>query len=177
MSPYACAKVSAFYFTRYYRKSLGIFASNAILYNHESPRRTQEYVTRKITSSVARISLGKQKKLELGDTSAKIDWGYAKEYMEAAHSILQLDETDFFIIATGEAHSVQEFVDEAFDYVGLKSCDYLEINKKLIRPTKTSTLIGDISKAKKTLNFDPQIKLKELVKLMVEEDLKKESLQ
>ena len=175
MSPYACAKASAYYFTRYYRQSLGLFASTAIMYNHESPRRTEEYVTRKITSSVARISLGKQESLELGDTSAKIDWGYAREYMEAAHSILQLDEPEDFIIATGEAHSVQEFVNEAFDFVGLKSSDYLEINKKLLRPTKTSTLVGDISKAKKKFEFNPKFKFKELVHLMLEEDLKIES--
>lgn len=175
MSPYACAKASAYYFTRYYRQSLGLFASSAIMYNHESPRRTEEYVTRKITSSVARISLGKQESLELGDTSAKIDWGYAREYMEAAHSIMQLGEPEDFIIATGEAHSVQEFVNEAFDFVGLKSSDYLEINKKLLRPTKTSTLVGDISKAKKKFQFNPKFKFKELVHLMLEEDLKIES--
>jgi len=172
MSPYACAKVSAYYFCRYYRRSLGIFASTAILYNHESPRRTQEYVTRKITSSVARIYLGKQDKLELGDTSAKIDWGYAKEYMDAAHSILQLDEPDDFIIATGESHSVQEFANEAFRCVGLNASDYLQINNKLIRPSKTSDLIGNISKAKKSFGFDPKFKFKELVHLMVQEDLK-----
>ena len=175
MSPYACAKASAYYFTRYYRQSLGLFASTAIMYNHESPRRTEEYVTRKITSSVARISLGKQECLELGDTSAKIDWGYAREYMEAAQSILQLDEPDDFIIATGEAHSVQEFVNEAFEFVGLKSSDYLVINKKLLRPTKTSTLVGDISKAKKKFEFNPKFKFKELVHLMLKEDLKIES--
>ena len=175
MSPYACAKASAYYFTRYYRQSLGLFASTAIMYNHESPRRTEEYVTRKITSSVARISLGKQESLELGDTSAKIDWGYAREYMEAAQSILQLDEPDDFIIATGETHSVQEFVNEAFEFVGLKSSDYLVINKKLLRPTKTSTLVGDISKAKKKFEFNPKFKFKELVHLMLKEDLKIES--
>lgn len=175
MSPYACAKASAYYFTRYYRQSLGLFASTAIMYNHESPRRTEEYVTRKITSSVARISLGKQECLELGDTSAKIDWGYAREYMEAAQSILQLDEPDDFIIATGETHSVQEFVNKAFEFVGLKSSDYLVINKKLLRPTKTSTLVGDISKAKKKFEFNPKFKFKELVHLMLKEDLKIES--
>lgn len=175
MSPYACAKASAYYFTRYFRQSLGLFASTAIMYNHESPRRTEEYVTRKITSSVARISLGKQECLELGDTSAKIDWGYAREYMEAAQSILQLDEPDDFIIATGETHSVQEFVNEAFEFVGLKSSDYLVINKKLLRPTKTSTLVGDISKAKKKFEFNPKFKFKELVHLMLKEDLKIES--
>lgn len=175
MSPYACAKASAYYFTRYFRQSLGLFASTAIMYNHESPRRTEEYVTRKITSSVARISLGKQECLELGDTSAKIDWGYAREYMEAAQSILQLDEPDDFIIATGETHSVQEFVNEAFEFVGLKPSDYLVINKKLLRPTKTSTLVGDISKAKKKFEFNPKFKFKELVHLMLKEDLKIES--
>ena len=175
MSPYACSKVSAYYFSKYYRKSHGIFASTAILYNHESPRRTQEYVTRKITSSVARIYLGKQEKLELGDISAKIDWGYAREYMEAAHSILQLDEPDDFIIATGETHSVEEFVEEAFNFVGLNANKYLEINKKYLRPSKTSTLVGDISKAREKFDFNPKIKFKELVHLMVEADLKIES--
>lgn len=173
-SPYACAKVMAYYLTRYYRQNFGIFASTAILYNHESPRRTNEYVTRKITSSVARIACGKQDKLVLGDMSAKIDWGYSKEYMEAAWQILQLDKPDDFIIATGEAHSVKEFVDEAFNVVNLKPEDYIVIDTNLLRPTKTSALIGDISKAKQTFGYDPKIKFKELVKLMVEADLKSE---
>jgi GDPmannose 4,6-dehydratase len=173
MSPYACAKASAYYFTRYYRKSLGLFASTAIMYNHESPRRTEEYVTRKISKTVARIHLGLAEKIELGDISPEIDWGYSKEYMEAAHSILQLDNPDDFIIATGEGHSVKEFLEEAFNFVGLDYMNYLKTNSKFFRPSKTSTLVGDISKAKKTFNFSPKIKFKELVQLMVEEDIKK----
>lgn len=173
-SPYACSKLFAYHLTRYYREAFGIFASNAILYNHESPRRTPEYVTRKITQSVARIACGKQDKLILGDLTACIDWGYAKEYMQAAWQILQLDKPDDFIIATGETHSVEEWVKEAFAVVNLKSDDYVLTDPKLLRPTKTSTLTGDISKAKKAFGFDPKIKFKELVKLMVEADLERE---
>lgn len=173
-SPYACSKLFAYHLTRYYREAFGIFASNAILYNHESPRRTPEYVTRKITQSVARIACGKQDKLILGDLTACIDWGYAKEYMQAAWQILQLDKPDDFIIATGETHSVEEWVKEAFAVVHLKSDDYVLTDPKLLRPTKTSTLTGDISKAKKAFGFDPKIKFKELVKLMVEADLERE---
>lgn len=135
-SPYACAKVMAYYLTRYYREAFGIFASTAILYNHESPRRTPEYVTRKITQSVARIAKGKQDKLILGDLSACIDWGFAKEYMEAAWNILQIDTPDDFVIATSEAHSVKEFVDEAFAIVNLKPENYVAIDQTLFRPTK-----------------------------------------
>lgn len=174
-SPYACAKVLAHYITRYYREAFGMFASTATLYNHESPRRTEEYVTRKIARSVARIVCGKQDKLVLGDMSAQIDWGYAKEYMEAAWNILQLDKPDDFIIATGETHSVEEFVDEAFKVVDLNARKYVVSDQKLYRPTQTSVLAGDISKAKKTFNFEPKIKFKELVKIMVESDLKIES--
>ena len=173
-SPYACAKVMAYYLTRYYRQAFGMFAVNAIFYNHESPRRTEEYVTRKITSSVARIACGKQKQLTLGDLSMRIDWGFAGEYMEAAWKMLQAGQPDDFIIATGEAHSVEEFVEEAFKAVNLKSKDYVFIDSKLLRPTKTSPLVGDISKAKEKLGYEPKIKFKELVKMMVEADLKKE---
>jgi GDPmannose 4,6-dehydratase len=170
-SPYACFKVMAYYLTRYYRQNFGIFASTAILYNHESPRRTDDYVTRKITRAVARIASGKQDKLILGDLSAKIDWGYSKEYMEAVWQILQLEEPDDFVIATGEAHSVQEFVEEAFKVVNLNAADYVNIDPSLLRPTKTSVLTGDISKARQKFGYDPKIKFKELVKLMVEADL------
>lgn len=173
-SPYACAKVMAYYLTRYYRQAFGIFASTAIFYNHESPRRTEEYVTRKITKAVARIACKKQDKLTLGDLSARIDWGYAREYMEAAWQILQLPQADDFIIATGEAHSVKEFVDEAFSAAGLKSEQYVSIDQSLVRPTKTSALIGNITKAKQAFSFDPQYKFKKLVKLMVESDIKAE---
>lgn len=173
-SPYACAKVMAYYLTRYYRKAFGIFASTAIFYNHESPRRTEEYVTRKITRSVARIVNGKQDKLVLGDLSARIDWGYAKEYMETAWQILQLDQPDDFVIATGEEHSVKEWVDEAFAVAGIKPEDHVVTDPGLLRPTKTSMLIGDIRKAAEAFAFNPKFKFKELVRLMVEYDLRAE---
>ena len=151
-----------------------MFASTAILYNHESPRRTEEYVTRKITRSVARIVHGKQDKLVLGDLSARIDWGYAREYMEAAWQILQLDQADDFIVATGEAHSVEEFVNEAFAVVNLKPEDYVVSSKKFFRPTKTGVLVGDTAKARTTFGFEPKVKFKQLVRLMVEADLEAE---
>jgi GDPmannose 4,6-dehydratase len=173
-SPYACAKVMAYYLTKYHREAFGMFASTAILYNHESPRRTEEYVTRKITKSVARIVCGKQDKLILGDLSARVDWGYAKEYMEAAWQMLQLDEPDDFVIATGEAHSVQEFVEEAFAVVNLRPEEYVVSSQDLFRPTKTGVLIGDTSKARTSFGFEPQVKFKELIKLMVEADLEAE---
>lgn len=175
-SPYACAKTMAYYLTRYYRQAFGMFASIGILYNHESPRRMPEYLTRKVTQAVARIVSGKQKNLVLGDMAALIDWGYAREYMEAAWKILQQDKPDDFIIATGEAHSVKEWVKESFTAVNLKSEKYVVIDPKLLRPTKTSSLIGDITKAKKTFGFNPKIKFEKLVKLMVEADLKRERL-
>ena len=173
-SPYACAKVFAYHLTRYYREAFGIFASTGILYNHESPRRTEEYVTRKITKSVARIACGKQDKLILGDLSARIDWGYSKEYMETAWEILQLDNPDDFIIATGEEHSVKEFVDEAFTIVNLRLEDYVVSDQSLFRPTKTSILIGDATKANKAFGFEPKVRFKELVKVMMDADLEVE---
>jgi len=173
-SPYACAKAMAYYLTRYYRNTFDMFASVAILYNHESPRRTPEYVTRKITQSVARIALGKQKKLVLGDLSARIHWGYAKEYMEAAWQMLQLDAADVFIIATGEAHSVKEWVDKAFAVVNLKPAQYVVTDARLLRPAKTSTFIGDTDKARKSFGFDPKVRFDKLVELMVQEDLERE---
>jgi len=175
-SPYACAKAMAFYLARYYRNNFGIFASTAIFYNHESPRRMPEYVTRKITQAVARIACGKQDKLILGDLTANIDWGYAREYMETAWQILQLDKPDDFVVATGEAHSVREWVEEAFAAVNLKPDKYVVTDAKLLRPTKTSTLVGDTTKAQKAFGFNPKVKFKELVNLMVEADLKNESL-
>ena len=173
-SPYACAKVAAYHLTRYYREAFGLFASNAILYNHESPRRPPEYVGRKISQAVARIACGRQKQLVLGDLSARIDWGYAKEYMEAAWRMLQLDHPDDFVIATGEAHSVQEWVEEAFAVVNLKPDPYVVTDPALLRPSKTTTLIGDITKARKAFGFDPKFKFKELVRMMVEADLQAE---
>ena len=174
VSPYACAKVAAYYLTRYYREAFGMFASNAILYSHESPRRTPEYVTRKITQAVARIACGRQNKLVLGDLSARIDWGYSKEFMEAAWRMLQLDRPDDFVIATGEAHSVKEWVEEAFAVINLKPDDYVVTHPSLLRPSKTSTLIGDITKARGSLGFDPKFKFKKLVRMMVEADMQTE---
>ncbi len=173
-SPYACSKILAYHMTRYYREAFGIFASTAILYNHESPRRTVEYLTRKVTRAVARIARGKQQTLMLGDLSAKIDWGYSREFMEAAWSILQAPAPDDFVIATGEAHSVREWVDEAFAIVGLDPDKYLVSDERFMRPTKTSPLVGDIAKARRTFGFDPKVKFKELVRLMVEADLREE---
>lgn len=175
-SVYALSKISAYYFTRYYRKTFQMHASTAIFYNHESPRRTSEYVTRKITQSVARIAHGKQDRLVLGDLSAHIDWGYAREYMEAAWNILQQSESDDYVIATGEAHSVQEFVDESFRCAGLDPSKYVESSSEFIRPTATSTLVGDTQKAREKFGFNPKVKFKELVKLMVEADMKAEAV-
>ncbi len=171
-SPYACAKILSFELARHYRRAYGMFASTAIFYNHESPRRTEEYVTRKITASAARIKAGVQKTLALGSLDAKIDWGYAKEYMEAAWTILQQERPDDFIIATGEIHSVREFLEEAFNLLDLDPYKYTTFDTKLIRPSSTGILIGDISKAKATFNFEPKVKFKELVGLMVKEDIK-----
>ncbi len=171
-SPYAVCKVHAYYLARYYRQAFGIFVSTAILYNHESPRRTEEYVTRKITRSVARIATGQQKELRLGDLSARIDWGYAREYMEAAWQILQQDKPDDFIIASGEGHSIKEFVDAAFSIVNLDPGKYVVSDKRLYRPTKTSVLIGDTTKAREKFGFEPKVKFRELVKLMVDADIK-----
>jgi GDPmannose 4,6-dehydratase len=171
-SPYACTKILAYHFTRYYREAFGIFASTAILYNHESPRRTEEYLTRKVTRGVARIARGKQQHLMLGDLSARIDWGYSREFMEAAWSILQAPAADDFVIGTGEAHSVQEWVNEAFAIVGLDPAKYVVQDERFMRPTKTSPLVADISKAKRIIGFNPKITFKPLVRLMVEADLR-----
>lgn len=170
-SPYAIAKTFSFYTARYYREAFGMHISTGILFNHESPRRTVDYVTRKITNAVAGIANGTQSKLVLGDLSARIDWGYAKDYMECAWKMLQQDSPDDYIVATGITHSVKEFVDSAFSVVGLDPEKYLEISQEFMRPTKTSELIGDSSKAKKKLKFEPKVGFEELIKLMVESDL------
>ena len=174
-SAYAIGKVTAYYFTRYYRETYGMHASAGILYNHESPRRSTEYVTRKITNSVARIALGKQERLVLGDLSARIDWGYAREYMEAAWTMLQQPAADDYVIATGEAHSVEEFVDEAFANAGLNAADHVDSDKALFRPANTSVLVGDTTKAHLKFGFEPKVRFKDLVKTMVDEDMALES--
>jgi GDPmannose 4,6-dehydratase len=172
MNPYSCAKVFAYHVCHMYRKVYDMHVSVGIFYNHESPRRTESYVTRKITSSVARIKAGLQDKLVLGDISALIDWGYAPEYMEAAWQIMQLDKPDTFVIGTGEAHSVKSFAEEAFSYVGLDSRCYLESSQTLFRPTQNSVLKADFSKAKDVFGFCPKIKYRDLIKIMMDHDLK-----
>ena len=147
----------------------------AIFFNHESEIRAEEYVTRKITKSVARIFCGKQSELHLGDIKAKIDWGYAKDYIKAAYNIMQLSKPDVFVIGSGKSYTVEYFVKKCFQYVGLNYKKYLKINKKLIRLSKTTSLLADTSKAKKAFNFEIDTKLDKLISIMMENDLKIES--
>ncbi len=171
-SPYGCSKVLAYVTSRYYRDVFGMFVSVGIFYNHESPRRPEAYVTRKITGSAVRIANGLQDKLYLGDLSAEVDFGFAGEYMEAAWNIMQLDKPDDFIICTGETHSIQELLELAFSYVGLDPDKYAQFDKSLLRPSKTDRLVGDYSKAKKAFGFEPSIRFKDLVKMLVDYDQK-----
>jgi GDPmannose 4,6-dehydratase len=171
-SPYALSKVMAYWATVNYRESYNIFACNGILFNHESPRRGETFVTRKITRAVARIKAGLDKKLFLGNLDAKRDWGYAKEYVEAMWLMLQQDLPDDFVVATGETHTVKEFIEESFSYAGLDWKDYVEIDPKYLRPSEVDILIGDASKAKRILGWEAKTKLKDLVKLMVDSDIK-----
>lgn len=166
-SPYAVAKVYAYWATVNYRESYGLFACNGILFNHESPRRGETFVTRKITRAVAEIKAGKQDKLYLGNLEAKRDWGYAREYVEAMWLMLQQEQPDDYVVATGETHSVKEFLQEAFSYVGLDWQDYVEIDPKYFRPAEVDLLIGDASKAKQVLGWEPRTTFKDLVRLMV----------
>ena len=170
-SPYAAAKVHAYWITVNYRESYDMFACNGILFNHESPRRGETFVTRKITRAVARIKLGMQKKLYLGNIDAKRDWGYAKEYVEAMWLMLQQDQPDDFVIATGEMHSVREFLEEAFGHVGLDYNDFVEIDPRYYRPAEVDTLLGDPAKAREKLGWSPKVPFKELVQIMVEADM------
>ena len=170
-SPYACSKVFAFWTTVNYRKSYNIFACNGILFNHESPRRGETFVSRKITRAATRIKLGLQEKLYLGNLDAKRDWGYAPEYVEAMWLMLQQKKPDDFVLATGEMHSVREFLDEAFGYLDLRWEDYVEIDPRYFRPTEVEQLQGDYSKAKKILSWKPKTKFKELVRIMVDADM------
>jgi GDPmannose 4,6-dehydratase len=170
-SPYAAAKLYAFWMVNNYREAYKIFACNGILFNHESPRRGETFVTRKITRALARIKLGLEKKLYLGNLNAKRDWGYAGDYVEAMWLMLQQDEPDDYVIATGESHSVKEFLEEAFSYAGLDWREYVEVDPRYFRPTEVDSLLGDASKARKQLGWEPRIRFKELVKLMVDADL------
>jgi len=170
-SPYACAKVYAHWQTLNHRESYGMFACNGILFNHESPRRGETFVTRKITRAVARIVAGQQKKLYMGNLDAKRDWGYAKDYVQAMWLMLQQDEPDDYVVATGETHSVREFLDLAFGHVNLNWQDYVAFDERYLRPAEVDLLIGDPSKAKAKLGWQPSVTFEELVHLMVEADL------
>jgi len=171
-SPYGCAKAFAYWITVNYRESYNLHASNGILFNHESPRRGETFVTRKITRAVAHILAGLQEKVYLGNLDAKRDWGYAKEYVEAMWLILQQEKPDDYVIATNETHSVREFLELAFAHVGLDWRKYIEIDKKYYRPAEVDLLIGDYSKAKEQLGWAPKTKFADLVKLMVDADVK-----
>ena len=187
-SPYGCAKVFAYHITRNYRESYGLFACNGILFNHESPRRGQTFVTRKITMALCNIKLGNQEKLYLGNMDAKRDWGYAKEYVESMWLMLQQEKPDDYVVATGETHTVREFVEESCKVLGMeiewkgkgineKGIDkktgktIVEIDPQYFRPTEVDLLLGDPSKAKRILGWEAKTKFKDLVKVMIESDL------
>ncbi len=170
-SPYACAKVYAFFQTINYRRSYDMFACNGILFNHESPRRGETFVTRKITRAATRIKLGLQKKLYLGNLDAKRDWGYAKDYVDAMWRMLQQDTPDDFVIATGETHTIREFLDMVFGHLELDWNDYVEIDPRYFRPAEVDLLLGDASKAKAQLGWTPATDVRELARIMVEHDL------
>lgn len=175
-SPYGVAKVYGHYITVNYRESYDLFACSGILFNHESPRRGIEFVTRKISHAVARISLGKQQKLELGNLDSKRDWGFAGDYVEAMWKMLQQDAPDDYVVATGESHSIEDFVTEAFKVIGIENWqDYVSANNpKFLRPAEVDFLIGDYSKAKKVLGWEPKTSFKQLVEMMVKADLEAE---
>lgn len=170
-SPYGVAKLYSYWATVNYRESYGMFACNGILFNHESPRRGETFVTRKITRAAARIKVGVQDKLYLGNLEAQRDWGYAKEYVDAMWLMLQQDEPDDYVIATGKTHSVQKFVSEAFSCVGLDWREFIEIDPKYYRPAEVDCLIGDPTKAKNNLGWEAETQFKDLVRLLVDADL------
>lgn len=171
-SPYACAKVYAFHQTVNYRRAYGMYASNGIMFNHESPRRGETFVTRKITRAATRIKLGLQDKLYLGNLDAKRDWGYAKDYVQAMWLVLQHDEPDDFVIATGQVKSIRDFLNHAFGYLDLDWHEYVEIDHRYFRPSEVNQLLGDYSKAKHLLGWEPQVKFEQLVEIMVDADMK-----
>lgn len=171
-SPYGISKVTGYHLTRNYRESYDIYALSGILFNHESPRRGFEFVTRKVTSSVARIKLGMPCNLKIGNMDAKRDWGYAEDYVKAIWLMLQQSEPKDYVIATGESHSVRELLEVAFGYVGLKWTDYVSADEKLHRPAEIYDLKGDFSKAKRKLGWEPKVSFKELITMMVDADIK-----
>lgn len=172
-SPYGISKVAGFDLTRNYREAYGLFAVSGILFNHESPRRGYEFVTRKITSAVAQIKLRLIKELRVGNLEAKRDWGFAGDYVRAQWLMLQQDKPNDYVVATGETHSVKEFLKAAFDYVGLDWKKYTKIDSQFYRPAEVHLLIGDYGKARKKLGWRPQVKFKELVRMMVDVDLER----
>jgi GDPmannose 4,6-dehydratase len=175
-SPYAAAKLYAYWITNTYREGYGMFACNGILFNHESPRRGETFVTRKITKAVARIHHGHQKKLFLGNLEAQRDWGFAGDYVEAMWLMMQQEKAEDYVIATGETHSVREFLDEAFGRMDMDWKKYVEIDPRYYRPAEVDLLLGDAAKAQKNLNWKPKVQFKELVHMMVDADVKKELL-
>jgi GDPmannose 4,6-dehydratase len=176
-SPYAAAKAYAYYMTRNYRDGYGMFACNGILFNHESPRRGETFVTRKITRALASILAGKQEFLYMGNLDSKRDWGYAPEYVECMWMMLQHDEPLDLVIGTGESHTVREFLDEAFRYVGLDYQEYIRIDERYYRPTEVDYLLSEPTKARKMLGWEPRVRFHELVRIMVDADLELEDLE
>jgi GDPmannose 4,6-dehydratase len=172
-SPYGISKVAGFDLTRNYREAYGLFALSGILFNHESPRRGYEFITRKISSAVAEIKLGFSKELRIGNINAKRDWGFAGDYVEAMWLMLQKDKPSDYVIATGEAHSVGEFIELAFGHAGLNWKNYVKIDKTFYRPAEVHTLIGDYTKARKELKWKPSINFPNLVKMMIDADIKR----
>jgi len=176
-SPYACAKVYAYWTVRNYRDGYGIFACNGLLFNHESPRRGETFVTRKITRGIARILAKKEGILYLGNLQAKRDWGFAPEYVECMWRMLQQDVPDDFVVGTGESHSVREFLEEAFEYAGLDIDEHVRIDSRYFRPTEVESLIADASKARRSLAWDPKIAFSDLAKIMVDADMRQIGLE
>jgi len=175
-SPYGVAKMYAYWMCVNYRESYGMFICNGILFNHSSPRRSEEFVTRKITKAIANIKLGKQKELLLGNLDSKRDWGHSLDYILGMYLMLQQDKPDDYVLATGETHSVNEFLHKAFEYAGLKVEDYVKFDSNLTRPAEVDLLIGDATKARTVLGWTPKISFNELIKEMVDHDLKEAGL-
>jgi GDPmannose 4,6-dehydratase len=176
-SPYGVAKVFGYWITRNYREAYGMYAVNGILFNHESPRRGPTFVTRKITRAVGAILRGDQDDLKLGNLDAKRDWGFARDYMDGAWRMLQVDEPDDYVLATNETHTVEEFLEEAFTYVGLDWREYVKIDPRYFRPSEVDLLIGDYSKAKEKLGWEPTVRFQELVRMMVDGDRERATLE
>jgi GDPmannose 4,6-dehydratase len=176
-SPYGVAKVFGYWITRNYREAYGMYAVNGILFNHESPRRGPTFVTRKITRAVGAILRGEQDDLKLGNLDAKRDWGFARDYMDGAWRMLQADEPEDYVLATNETHTVEEFLEEAFTYVGLNWRDYVKIDPRYFRPAEVDLLIGDYSRAKEKLGWEPTVRFQELVRMMVDGDRERGTLE